>query len=572
MFALEIELLTGRYAATAYNDRERTEWPPHPARLFSALVATWADGDPGTLPGDAELAALRWLEQQVAPVILASASAAERTAAVVFVPVNDVGVIAAPDPGKLEAAERAVAEATTPAARAKAGKQLAAARVKLGADTAKAVAVPTKFGKHDAASAEQVLIDRRTRQPRTFPCATPGAPVFAFAWPEVEAPVETTDALARLAARLVRLGHSSTLVHARVVSARGAIDALAARLRPFVPDPDDGDLMIRWVGPGQVDRLIAAHERHQQVESRVLPVRFVRYRSGPRPAGAPPPRSLFEDDWIVLARVTGPRLPIIATAGLSRQLRRALMSVAAEPIPELLSGHVRTGRASESPHLAIVPLPAVLGRYADGALMGIALVLPRKIRDDDRRALLAAVGELERRGGEVGASPRASGRRTDDRRIMLQLDADEPLILQRVWGEHERQALRPMRWTRASRCWASATPVALDRNPGDLHDPDPATRARAFDVARASVIESVQRIGLPAPVEVDVVRSCVLPGTAKPRSYPRFPGAAHKPQRVLVHIRLVFGERVRGPLLIGAGRYQGLGFCAPIDEQDKEPS
>jgi CRISPR-associated protein Csb2 len=325
----------------------------------------------------------------------------------------------------------------------------------------------------------------------------------------------------------------------------------------------------------------------------VLPARFVRYRSGPRPAGAPPPRSLFEHDWIVLARVTGPRLPIIAAAGLSRQLRRALMSVAAEPIPELLSGHARDGRASESAHLAIVPLPAVLGRYADGALMGIALVLPRGIHDDERRAVLAAVGKLERRGGAVADRPEISKRDTDegvdtrkrdadrlgaspreakDRIVTLTLDAAEPLTLQRVWGEHERQALRPMRWTRASRCWASATPVALDRNPGDLHDPDPVARARAFDAARASVIESVQRIGLPAPVEVDVVRSCVLPGTAKPRSYPRFPAGAHKPQRVLVHVRLVFGERVRGPLLIGAGRYQGLGLCAPIDEQDKELS
>ena len=39
MLAIEFELLTGRYAATAHNDRSRAEWPPHPARIFSALVA-----------------------------------------------------------------------------------------------------------------------------------------------------------------------------------------------------------------------------------------------------------------------------------------------------------------------------------------------------------------------------------------------------------------------------------------------------------------------------------------------------------------------------------------------------
>ena len=43
MIAIEVELLTGRYVATSFNDRRVPEWPPHPARLFSALVATAAE-------------------------------------------------------------------------------------------------------------------------------------------------------------------------------------------------------------------------------------------------------------------------------------------------------------------------------------------------------------------------------------------------------------------------------------------------------------------------------------------------------------------------------------------------
>src|SRR5690606_20928581 len=45
MIAIDVEFLTGRYIATSYNDRSRAEWPPHPARLFSALVAAWAGDD-----------------------------------------------------------------------------------------------------------------------------------------------------------------------------------------------------------------------------------------------------------------------------------------------------------------------------------------------------------------------------------------------------------------------------------------------------------------------------------------------------------------------------------------------
>jgi CRISPR-associated protein Csb2 len=151
----------------------------------------------------------------------------------------------------------------------------------------------------------------------------------------------------------------------------------------------------------------------------------------------------------------------------------------------------------------------------------------------------------------------------------LDLGPAEPLVLKRVvWGEDGRTTLQPLSWTRVSRRWASATPVALDRNPGDLHDADPVARAQAFEAARASIVEAIQRIGLRPPIEIDIVRSCVVPGTAKPRRYPRFPSDAHKQQRVLVHVRLVFDEPVCGPVLIGAGRYQGMGLCVPVDPRE----
>jgi len=66
MFAIRVDLLTDRYYATAFNDRQQGEWPPHPGRLFSAMVATWADGDP---PLDAERQALLWLEGQAPPAL-----------------------------------------------------------------------------------------------------------------------------------------------------------------------------------------------------------------------------------------------------------------------------------------------------------------------------------------------------------------------------------------------------------------------------------------------------------------------------------------------------------------------
>ena len=88
-FGIEVNFLTGRYVATFHNDRRQPEWPPHPARLFSALVATWADADE---PDRSEREALEWLEAQGHPAIAASC-AVPRKVVSHFVPVNDVSIV-----------------------------------------------------------------------------------------------------------------------------------------------------------------------------------------------------------------------------------------------------------------------------------------------------------------------------------------------------------------------------------------------------------------------------------------------------------------------------------------------
>src|SRR5262249_34556547 len=86
MLALEVELLTGVYRA-ALPDGSGAEWPPHPERVFSALVQAWGDG--GTDPEERE--ALEWLQSLAAPWIEADALANcyERDSPTVYVPPND---------------------------------------------------------------------------------------------------------------------------------------------------------------------------------------------------------------------------------------------------------------------------------------------------------------------------------------------------------------------------------------------------------------------------------------------------------------------------------------------------
>lgn len=84
MFALGIRYLTGYAVATDISSRERAEWPPHPARVFMALSAAYFETE-----GDVqERAALTWLEQQGPPEMRFS-DADHRDIVRHFVPVND---------------------------------------------------------------------------------------------------------------------------------------------------------------------------------------------------------------------------------------------------------------------------------------------------------------------------------------------------------------------------------------------------------------------------------------------------------------------------------------------------
>lgn len=566
MLAIEIELLGGRYVAMAYNDRDRAEWPPHPARLFSALVATWAEMSPlneaGQPTDEAGASALAWLAEQSAPDIVASASSdvAHRSVMKVFVPVNDVAVVAAPGRDKLDAALDALATAQDAKARARATKDVDKLEAKLLEATEKSIATPTSFGKGDASKGKAILPEGRTRQPRTFPGVTPGSARFGFVWPNAQPSHETKEALGVLLARLVRLGHSSSFVAARLLPEDDVV-TMGAELTTYRAGQEAGEHVIRWVGPRQLRALEEAFELHQETEPRVLPAAFIAYGEGGQRVEVKPPTSVFDPSFIVLVRVGGPRLPITAVPGVSRQFRRALMSALGTDVPELLSGHKSDGSPSESPHIAVVPLPVVGGPHADGALLGIALVLPREVAASERKRVLAALWKLGRRI-DPDAPPV----------IHLQLGAAGTLELQlSEWGEDPRTTLHSSRWTRPSRTWATATPIALDRNPGDLHAASQAERLAAFAEAEASVATAVERIGLPRPSVIEVLRSSVLRGSAKPRAHDPFPAAATKPQRVLVHARLAFDRKVRGPMLVGAGRYQGMGLLLPID-QDREAS
>lgn len=76
--------------------------------------------------------------------------------------------------------------------------------------------------------------------------------------------------------------------------------------------------------------------------------------------------------------------------------------------------------------------------------------------------------------------------------------------------------------------------------------------------------ELCEMIGLPPPAEVRLGPVSVFQGAPKASEFIRPKQAEGK---LMAHVYLRFPERVKGPVLIGAGRFIGLGLCRPYDER-----
>ncbi|RDV37600.1 type I-U CRISPR-associated protein Cas5/Cas6 [Bradymonadaceae bacterium TMQ3] len=574
MLAIEVEFLTGRYAATAHNDRGRAEWPPHPARFFSALVAALYDHDDVDV---AERAALLWLEQQPAPSLRVDheSMVGRRQVQDVYVPVNDVSLGADTESFEI-AALREIEKADQKVERAeaklermqeedlptikvnKAQKSLANAKKQLEKKRAVYAGGPSDS---DLKTAIALLPHRRTRQVRTFPVVIPETPFVAFLWPDVD-PSPHRDALDQLCARVTRLGHSSSLVCCTIVD-REIIPTLVPNDdggRPY----DEHETVLRVVGPGQLNRLDQAFERHQGVQSRMLPARPQRYSSVltgtaslQKPQGrtqSPKAESVFSTDWVVFERVGGSRPVSSHSTALARALRAALLEINGDDcLPETILGRTKLG-PTQIPHVAFVPLPFVGHEYATGAIMGCALVLPRKLPVKDRETLFRLVATWEQERADQHGNLTVAG------------ESLRPYIVRRV-DLSAKTSLDPMRWCHASRRLITATPIALDRNPGNLRSNQDGTAHKAALKAQKSISDACLRVVGVRPVSVEVSLAPLLSGAQHVRQFLPWPGRSGLTPRVRVHADIRFDVPVRGPLLLGAGRYFGLGLCLPVEDR-----
>jgi CRISPR-associated protein Csb2 len=261
----------------------------------------------------------------------------------------------------------------------------------------------------------------------------------------------------------------------------------------------------------------------------------------------------------VLEHVGGDMPDIRAAALVGKALRCALMSGYKRngqqgAIPAVVSGHAADRSPTAAPHLAIAPLAFLGPQFADGRVLGFALIPPAesKLLDDDnfRNALRA-----------VAAWKEHSGRRE------LNLTCGSFNLAFSLSVEGTRRSLDPAPYVATAKTWATCTPIVLDRH----------LKTKGNEERDSEIVSLVRyacaNIGLPEPMRISAGKHSAVQGASS--AYPS--GRAPRwtgwrlPQslgtRQLTHAVIQFCEPVRGPVILGAGRFVGLGLCRALDQE-----
>ncbi|WP_447972937.1 type I-G CRISPR-associated protein Csb2 [Nitrospira sp. Kam-Ns4a] len=505
---LHIRLHDGRYHGEG-------DWPPSPGRLFQALVA--GAGLAGPL-GSHEREALRWLEEQPAPIIAAPGAWQPSRGVRFYMPNNDSDRIE--------------------------GDPLKMAKIR---------------------TATKVF------RPYFFDAEVP----FVYAWPLAAA--QGDDAFARvicsLAERLYQLGRGVDMAWGwGEVLDDNRLDEFLATYpgRVFRPSAGKSATTLPSPCPGSLEsierRYRAYGERFRYVkDGKAVKVVF---RQPPRPRfrlaayQSPPSRALYElrDPTADVAFAPWPLVRASALVVRLRdsavdRLKRALPQRSAE-IDRVLVGRKPDGTNDGPPEnrVRIIPLPSIGHVHADREIRRVLVEVPPScpLRAKDVHWAFSGLDLVDVETGEVEA--------------VLTRTEDEGFL--RHYGLADAMSGAAQR---GHRVWRTVTPAALPEGarrrrigPARKRAAGKAGSERAKEEAHAAFAgcQALRHAGVRAGVEAVRVQREPFEGNGT-RVEP-FARGTRFPKERLWHVEIHFAEPVTGPLVIGDGRFLGLGVMAPL--------
>lgn len=529
-------LLTVRFHDERYHGVP--DWPPSPARLFQALVAAAARG--ASLSPDAKTA-LEWLETLEAPVI-AAPHARRGEGFNNFVPNNDLDAV--------------------------------------GGDV-------RRIGGIRAA---------KRIHPWLFDSETP----LLYAW-KFE---ESGDASARakeiceIALDLFQLGRGVDMAWASgEILANEALSERLAGYPGVVQQPSKGvgGMALACPQRGSLASLIDRHKRtSERFENLTAPAPTKKEPNKTKAAGQlfkQPPKARFRQvgydcpPVYLLFDLQGAdaRWSQAKIAALTERIRDHAAQRLAAALPDKTGciDKVIIGRnateTDKAARIRIIPLPSIRHAQADHAI--------RRVQADHaiRRVLIEIppncplpVGDIEWAfsGLEIAEIDASTGE------VLVEGPTLASASSRTMLGHYGVEAVAP------SRFWRTVTPAALPAarwriDPKRLREEancigerekkeakDGAERAKEEGTAAGAVLQALRQAGITAPVaSIRVQRE---PLNAKGERAETFAPGTRFPKERLWHAEIAFGEGVSGPLVIGDGRYLGLGLMRPMKEAPEQ--
>src|SRR5690625_295913 len=499
------------------------DWPPAPARLFQALVA--AAARPGL--DDAKRGALTWLEQRPAPIIAGPTAVRGQPNFRLFVPNNDLD--------------------------AKGG---------------------------DIRRIAEIRSATKHIRPRLFDAAVPLLYLWHFDGDENHAKY-----ICEISDGLYQLGSGVDMAWAvGEVLDEAKAEKLLCDHPGVVYRPSSGGRGLELACP-ESGSLASLETRHKASAQRFTHVNGkTRFANAPRPRftsvvyNSPATHLLFD-----LRRTTAPGSPfapwpLARAAELVRIIRGEVdqhgrpQSGAAKKLWDALPDkhgeieRVFIGRnateADKAQRIRIIPLPSIGHPHADRGIRRVLVDVPPDcpIRADDIAwafsGLPIASHGINTESGEV----------TSDNYWMEELVSASDNAMLALYGVPEE---------RAARLWRSVTPLALPEeakrrriDPGRLREKAKGGKERADEQRRAcrTVLHALRHAGLRETViGLRVQRE---PFYGKGERAEAFAQGTRFSKHQLWHVEIEFAEAVSGPLLLGNGRYGGLGLMALVQQAE----
>ncbi len=367
-----------------------------------------------------------------------------------------------------------------------------------------------------------------------------------YAW-HFDPPTAHAERICEIAAQLYQLGRGVD-----IASATGAVVATAEAEETLAKHPGalrepTGQGTVAVVRNGTLDSLILRHQRLRARLSRSEGKRFL-FTQPPKGVfrhvsySAPPERLVF-DLRRPLESQFAPQ-PLRSAAALVTTVRDAAAQRLRDALPERSQEIERliVGRGAGPNDLAqrprLVPIPSIGMEHTDPSIRRILVEVPTEspFRSDDLTWAFA------------GLKLPSSGAIDDLSRGQLVSTGNVTMA---------------DRYARPARCFRSVTAVALScaqRSAGG--EKSTADRRRQEARATTAIVQALRH------VKVDVEPSSILvqrePFHRRGARAESFAAGSRFPRSAMWHIELRFPKEVEGPLVIGDGRFCGLGLMQPF--------